>query len=85
MGRNIITYNTLAELNQLLIEKKQNYTVHMHDLCGSQSFTLQTPGDINVTPEEASILKQEVSKFFNEKGMTLKFSQDSLEFTIINT
>lgn len=80
MGR-IMTYNDVADVNEYLKSKGLNYKVHMHDLCGSQSFTIK-PVD-NTENIGTVAAKTETCTYFNQKGMELIFAENNLDFVIM--
>lgn len=81
MSKIIITYNEVVDLNHILEDKALNYKVHLHDRCGGQSFTLKSSSD-DSEPEQIEQVKSEIIRYFDAKKMTLRFTEDNLEFTI---
>lgn len=79
MGRIILTYNDLDALNQFLKEKGHSYSVHMHDLCQSQSFTIKSSG---LDSEEYGPVRKDISDYFDTKGILVQFSENGLDFVL---
>lgn len=79
MGSMILTYNDLDALNQFLKEKGINFSVHMHDLCGSQSFTIKAPV---MNPEELNAAENLIVNYFDTRGIIIRFSEDSRSFVL---
>lgn len=80
MGNTILTFNEIIDLNHILEEKGISFKVHLHDRCGSQSFTVEPTGK-NEQPIDYA--KNEILDYFNKKRITLKFSEDNQEFRVI--
>ena len=52
------------------------YTVHLHDTCGAQSFTLEPAGD-----NQSDDVYKEIEKFFLSHRMTVNFyDKEKLNF-----
>ncbi len=81
MGKIILTFAEIIDLNQYLMDKGLNFKVHLHDRCGSQSFTIETIGDEELTQMDA--VKKVIIEYFSHKKITLKFSENMMEFSII--
>jgi len=58
MGNIIITYNQIRDINHILEEKGLYFKLHLHDACGSQSFTIEAEG--NPSDENYNKMKNEV-------------------------
>lgn len=81
MGKTIITFNEIIELNQILKEKELDIKVHLHDRCGTQSFTIEAID--GGAQDLMDTVKKEIEKYFDQKGSALKFSENNQEFSII--
>ena len=81
MGKIVISFNEVIELNQILKDKGLNIKVHLHDRCGSQSFTIEATDD--EAQDQKDTAKKEIEKYFDHKGSTLRFSENNQEFSII--
>lgn len=82
MGKVVVTFNEIIELNQLLKEENLQFKVHLHDACGYQSFTIESLGE---SKEEEVVRKMAdiITGYFNNKRMQIQFSTDQLSFQII--
>lgn len=81
MAKIIVTYNEVADLNNILLNKGLSCKVHMHDLCGSQSFTAKST-DENAEIGQYDTVKSEIKKYFEDKGMILRFAENDIDFVI---
>jgi hypothetical protein len=79
MSKTIITYNEIIEINNLLREQSLNYKLHLHDACGSQSFTIEPLGNCEGQDEK---MKDVIINYFSQKGIQVKFLENNLEFII---
>lgn len=67
----------MATLSMLEVPKlkelvrQYGYTVHVHDACGGQSFTLEQIGD-----NPSKQVYEAIEKFFSEYQMTVHFYDD---------
>jgi FKBP-type peptidyl-prolyl cis-trans isomerase 2 len=82
MGKTIITFGEVIDLNHMLEEKKLYFKVHLHDACGSQSFTIEPLGNC-ACENHYDTMREEIEKYFEEKRISVKFSTDNLSFTVI--
>lgn len=82
MGKVVVTFNEIIELNQLLKEEDLQFKVHLHDACGSQSFTIESFGE---SKEDEATYKMVdiIEKYFNNRRIQIQFSADQLSFQII--
>lgn len=56
---------------------KYGYTVHMHDACGGQLFTLEAVGDT-----QSDDVHDAISNFFADRSMTVNFyDAEKMNFT----
>lgn len=81
MSKIIITYNQISEINHLLEEKSLNFKVHLHDLCGSQSFTIDAVENSNEEQQEA--MRQVVTDYFNKINISIRFFENNQGFAIV--
>ncbi len=82
MGKIIITYNDVHEINQKLKEKELKFKLHLHDVCGSQSFTIELIGS-NMNKNHNEEMKKVIQGYFEAKHVKVEFLENSLEFFII--
>jgi hypothetical protein len=82
MGKTIITHNDVYEINQSLKEKELKFKLHLHDVCGSQSFTLELLGS-NMNKNHYDEMKKVILGYFEAKYVKVEFLENSLEFIII--
>lgn len=81
MGKVIITYNQINEINHLLEDKNLNIKVHLHDLCGSQSFTIDVVENSNEEQQEA--MRQVITDYFNKINLSVRFFDNNQSFAIV--
>ncbi|HHV09196.1 MAG TPA: hypothetical protein GXX75_02805 [Clostridiales bacterium] len=83
MGKIILTYNDVYEINQRLDKKALGFKLHLHDTCSSQSFTIEplrgSAGDGGY--EE---MKNVITGYFEEKAIKINFLENNLEFYIVS-
>lgn len=83
MAKVIVTYNEVIELNHVLEEKGLLFKLHLHDACGSQSFTIEPLSDCSCEGRYED-MEREVTKYFESKGITIRFLDNHLEFVILS-
>lgn len=81
MSKTIITYNEVIEINNLLREQGLSFKLHLHDACGSQSFTME-PLDSSNSEGHEEQMKTVIKNYFSEKGLQINFLESNLEFII---
>lgn len=66
---------TLSEVNELktIIKNQFDTTIHLHDCCGGQSFS------VDKNTEE---LKKFITAFFAAKKLNVVFSENGMQFSI---
>ena len=81
MGKTIFTYNEVIDLNHRIEEQGLPFKLHLHDACGSQSFSLEP---LNQSVEEGSYdeVKRVISGYFEGKGFRILFSEFAPTFTV---
>ena len=82
MGKTILTYNDVSEINQKLEEMKLMFKVHLHDVCGSQSFTLELLSD-HVSEKSYDEMTDTIRNYFAEKHLKIEFLKSKIEFFIV--
>lgn len=82
MGNAIVTINEIIELNRLLKGEGLQFKVHLHDACGSQSFTIEPVGE-GKDKEDILKLRDRITDYFNIRGMKIRFSADQLSFQVV--
>ena len=68
----ILTTSEVIELKKQASEQF-NINIHFHDCCGGQHFSVDSP-----TPQ----IHDFIVKFFNEKGISVEFSDDLTQFYV---
>ena len=83
MGKVILTYNDISEVNYLLDEQELSFKLHLHDTCGSQSFTIEPLSSCSFEDcfEE---MQNVIIKYFEKKNIHIRFMENNLEFMIIS-
>ena len=70
----VLSLNEIPKLKELIMP--YGYTIHVHDACGGQSFSLEKIND--TTNEQVFAV---VKKFFSEHKMVVKyFGKNKLDF-----
>lgn len=82
MAKIIVTYNEVIELNHILNEKGLSFKLHLHDGCGSQSFTMEPLGN-SACEGRCEEMELEVEKYFTGKGIQIRFLENHLGFVIL--
>lgn len=82
MGKTIITFSEIIDLNHMLEEKNLKFKVHLHDACGSQSFTVEPLGN-SASDGLYDEMKAEVEKYFIEKRISIRFLENNLDFIVL--
>lgn len=81
MARMIVTYNEVIEINHLLEEDNLRFKLHLHDACGSQSFTVEVLSSC-ACEGRYDEMKQKITQYFMNKGVSVRFLDSNLEFVI---
>lgn len=81
MGKTIVTYNDIIEINHLLEDKGLRFKLHLHDACGSQNFSVETLGNCACEGHYED-MKIVIHNYFSEKGIAIRFLGNGLEFVI---
>jgi len=78
---NIVSFNQIIELNQLIQEKDLQFKVHIRDACGAQSFFIEQLGNSNsiVLNEE---IYETIDQYFKNNKMTVIYHENKHNFTI---
>lgn len=82
MGKTIITYSDVIDLNHRLEEKKLNCKVHLHDACGGQSCTIEAT-DNSMGDAEYEKAREEIIGYFEAKRINLRFADHEKQFVIL--
>ena len=82
MGKIILTYNDVYEINQKLDERELEFKLHLHDVCGSQSFTLELLSD-NMPEKCYDEMKKVIRDYFEERQIKVAFLENNLEFIVM--
>ncbi len=69
----VLSLSEIPKLKELI--KPYGYTIHVHDACGGQSFSLEP-----IYENSSNKVFEEVEKFFTSHEMTVKFFNDKLDF-----
>ncbi len=81
MGKIILSYNDVYEINRKLEEMELKFKVHLHDVCGSQSFTIEVLS-VPVNEKSYSEMKEAIRNYFDQKHLNIEFLKNNLEFFI---
>ncbi len=81
MDNIVISFGDVIDLNHILHEKGNLFKVHLHDACGSQSFTIDVLNEDSGMNDYDS-MKNEIIRFFQEKNISVKFSDNSASFLL---
>lgn len=81
MGRIIITYNDVYEVNQLLESRGLSFKIHLHDMCGSQSYNVEPLSSCSCEGRYDE-MKTTVIEYFEKKGIQADFPDNDQEFTL---
>lgn len=82
MGRSIVTYNDIIEINRILDETGLSFKLHLHDACGSQSFTVEPLSECTFDNHYED-MKKVIIYYFREKGIAIQFLENGLEFVVL--
>ena len=77
----IVTFNDIIEINHIFNEAGLQFKLHLHDACGSQSFTVEPLSDFAFDGHYED-MKKVLINYFIEKGVTIQFLENGLEFVI---
>lgn len=87
MGKTVVTFQDVIDLNQLLRERDLKCKVHLHDACGGQKFTLELLADVqSETSADAELyatIKETITQFFDQKQLTIQFVENDMEFYVL--
>jgi hypothetical protein len=75
----IATLTDIIDLNHILENENISYRVHLRDTCGRQSFYIEILSECYRNDQMA---KNIIQHYFETKGVTIKYLNDSLEFII---
>lgn len=79
--KKIITFNEVIELNHRLENRKLNFKVHLHDVCGSQSFSVEPLGNCACEGHYEE-MQEEIKRYFEEQGIQIHFLENNLDFIV---
>ena len=82
MGRIIVIYDDIIEINHLLEEKGLSFKLHMRDACGSQSFWIEPLND-GLEEERYEDMQSVLKDYFAKKSIAIKFMDSKLNFVIV--
>jgi len=82
MGKTIVSIHEVITLNHLLEEKGFLFKIHLHDVCGAQSFSVEAFSQ-DASKEDYGMVKQVISTYFEGKGIAITFAQNDSDFYII--
>ncbi|MDD3174752.1 MAG: hypothetical protein PHF63_14040 [Herbinix sp.] len=80
MPKIIITYNEVIDLNHIIAAENLSFKIHLHDACGSQSFSIEALG--NNSQEQYEALKRKINQYFEKKGIIIRYSENDQEFVV---
>lgn len=81
MGKIMVTYNDIIEINHRLEDKGLRFKLHLQDACGSQAFTVEPLGNCACDGHYED-MKIAIHNYFSEKGTSIRFLENGLEFVI---
>jgi len=90
---NIVSFNQIIELNQLLQKKDLQFKIHIRDACGAQSFWIEQldnsdrigiKEDINeeIYEDINEEIYNTIDEYFKNNKMTVVYHENKLHFTI---
>ncbi len=82
MGRIIVIYNDIIEVNHLLEEKDLSFKLHMRDACGSQSFWIEPMSSCSCEGHYEE-MQSVIAEYFAGRGISVQFLEGGLTFVII--
>ena len=82
MSKIIVTYNEVININHLLQEQGLQFKLHLHDACGSQSFTVEPLANCSCEGRYGE-MNEVITNYFMEKGIQIRFLDNQLEFYIL--
>jgi len=81
MEKIIITYNDIYDINVNLEKLELRFKLHLHDVCGSQSFTIEELSN-SLSENKYDEMKKVVIDYFDKKSIKAKFLAGNLEFVL---
>lgn len=84
MDNIVISFGEVIDLNHILQDKGHPFKVHLHDACGSQSFTIDLL-NAELGKNDYDNMKNEINHFFQEKKISVIFSEDNLSFVLFQS
>jgi hypothetical protein len=82
MGKVVVTFQDVIELNHLLEGQSLAFKVHLHDACAGQSFSVESLGNSNDLEYQES-MKKAVTEYFAQKRMTIQFAENNKDFYVL--
>jgi len=82
MGKIVVIYNDIAEINRRLQEQKLPFKLHMRDACGSQSLWLEEL-DASSCSSQYDEMQRAIIDYFTEKNIVIEFLDNHLDFVIL--
>lgn len=77
----IITFKDIIDLNHNFEEQQLQFKLHLSDTCGRQSVRIETLGE-NADKDKEEDAKAVIRNFFENKGTSVHFFENSLEFRL---
>lgn len=81
MGKVIVIYNDIIEINHKLEEQGLSFKLHMRDACGNQSFWVEPLSNCACEGRYEEMQKT-ILDYFAQKRVEIQFLNSQLEFTI---
>lgn len=79
----IISFNMIIDLNNILKEKSLDFKIHLRDRCGSQSMWIEALSS-NVSINSRDELDILINDYFAKQHISLKFSDDCNSFWAVS-
>lgn len=78
---NIVSFNQIIELNNLLQKKALQFKIHIRDACGAQSFYIEQLDNSNGVGIDEEIYNT-IDEYFKNDKMTVVYYDDKYRFQI---
>jgi hypothetical protein len=82
MGKIIVIYNDIIEINHVLEERGLYFKLHMRDACGSQSFWVEPLSDYSCEGRYEE-MQSVITEYFAGKNISIRFLENKLDFVVV--
>ena len=79
--KNYISLQEIIECNHSLEEKDFHVRIHLRDACGKQSMWMESLNESDLKEKKEEIYRY-LDGFFKDKGYTISYSKDKLNFWV---